>query len=216
MITTVLFDLDGLLIDSEVIYLKMAQEMVRPSGRTLTKEDYLSRFSGRTLDINIRDYIDEFGLPMTVEEGMEWTARREIEIAADGIPLKAGALELIRYLKDNGIRMMLATSSLPDRAERILTKDGVYDLFDGFVFGTEVTHSKPHPETFLLAAKKAGAEPSSCLVLEDSENGIRAAHAGGFPVICVPDLKRPAPEVLRLASFVVDSLDKVIPCISRL
>ena len=134
MITAVLFDLDGLLIDSEVIYLRMAQEMVRPYGGILTKEDYLSRFSGRTLDINIRDYIDEFGLPMTVEEGMEWTARREIEIAADGIPLKAGALELIRYLKDNGIRMMLATSSLPDRAERILTKDGVYDLFDRFVF----------------------------------------------------------------------------------
>ena len=88
--------------------------------------------------------------------------------------------------------------------------------FDGFVFGTEVTHSKPDPETFLLAAKKAGVEPSSCLVLEDSENGIRAAHAGGFPVICVPDLKRPAPEVLRLASFVVSSLDEVIPCIPRL
>ena len=216
MITTVLFDLDGLLIDSEVIYLRMAQEMVRPYGGNFTKENYVSRFSGRTLDVNIRDYIKEFGLPITVEEGMEWTARREMEIAADGIPLKAGALKLIRYLKDNGIRMMLATSSLPDRAERILKKDGVYDYFDGFVFGTEVTHSKPDPETFLLAAKKAGVEPSSCLVLEDSENGIRAAHAGGFPVICVPDLKRPAPEVLRLASFVVDSLDKVIPCISRL
>ena len=216
MINAVLFDLDGLLIDSEIIYYRMAEEMVQKYGGTFSLAQYVRNNSGRTLDANIRDYIALCDMPITVEEGMQWTADREIELTKDGIPLKPGAEELIKYLDGQGIRMILATSSLPDRAERILRLNGVFDYFDGAVYGSEVRRGKPDPEVFLIAAKKAGEPPANCLVLEDSENGIRAAHAGGFPVICVPDLKVPDKTVLAMTTAVVKSLDEVIPLLKQL
>ncbi len=216
MITTVLFDLDGLLIDSEVVYFQMAQEMVTQYGKSITLEDYVSKQSGRTLVDNVQSYIDLCNMPITVQEGIQWTWDREAEITANGIPLKPGAEKLIHYLKEQGITMILATSSLPDRAEKLLRQNGVYDYFAGSVCGTEVKRGKPDPEVFELAAQKAGEIPAHCLVLEDSENGIRAAHAGGFPVICVPDLKVPGKEYLDMTTAVVHSLDEVIPLIPQL
>ena len=216
MITTVLFDLDGLLIDSERLYYRMADELVRPYGGSVTMEEYVSLYSGRTLSANVGSYLERFQVPMTVPEGMKWTRDRETELTENGIPLKAGAIELIRFLKEQGIKILLATSSLPDRAERFLKLNGIYGDFDDYVYGNEVTRSKPDPETFLIGAGKAGEIPSRCLVLEDSENGIRAAHAGGFHVICVPDLKFPSPEVQALADAVVKSLDEVIPLVGKL
>lgn len=216
MIKAVLFDLDGLLIDSEVVYYQMAAEMVNKYGRSFTLEEYVTNNSGRTLVDNIQYYIDLCSMPITVEEGMKWTWKREAEITANGIPLKPGARELIEYLDKQGIKMILATSSLPDRAERLLIQNGVYDYFSGSVCGSEVEHGKPDPEVFLIAAKKAGEIPAHCLVLEDSENGIRAAYAGGFPVICVPDLKIPDKTVLDMTTAVVKSLDEVIPLLKEL
>ena len=216
MIKAVLFDLDGLLINSEIIYYQMTEELVRKYGGTFTLQQYVKNHSGRTLADNIQGYIDLCDMPITVEEGMEWTRNREIELTNDGIPLKPGAEELIKYLDKQGIRMILATSSLPDRAEKLLRQNGVFDYFADSVCGSEVTRGKPDPEVFLLAAKKAGELPADCLVLEDSENGVRAAHAGGFPVICVPDLKVPAKEVLDMTTAVVKSLDEVIPLIPQL
>lgn len=216
MIKAVLFDLDGLLIDSEVVYYQMADEFCRQYGKSLTLEQYVSEHSGRTLDDNIRKYIDLCGAPLTVREGMQWTWDREAQITANGIPLKPGAETLMDYLKEHGIKMILATSSLPDRAERLLRQNNADHYFQDTVCGTEVKRGKPDPEVFLLAAEKAGELPSQCLVLEDSENGIRAAYAGGFPVICVPDLKLPDKEVLDMTTAVVKSLDEVIPLLARL
>ena len=165
---------------------------------------------------NMQSYIDMCGISMTAQEGVDWTVKREAEITANGIPLKPGAEELIKHLKEHGIKMYLATSSTHERTVKILTLDGVFDYFDGSVCGTEVEHGKPDPEVFLTCAQKAGEIPAHCLVLEDSENGIRAAHAGGFPVICVPDLKVPEKAVLDMTTAVVKSLDEVIPLIENL
>ncbi len=216
MIKAALFDLDGLLIDSEVVYYQMANEMCSQYGRSLTLEQYVCNHSGRTLVDNVQSYIDLCGMPITVREGMQWTWDREAQITANGIPLKPGAEALLKYLHDHGIKMILATSSLPDRAEQLLRQNNVYHYFSGAVCGTEVKRGKPDPEVFLLAAEKAGEIPSHCLVLEDSENGIRAAYAGGFPVICVPDLKLPDKEVLDMTTAVVKSLDEVIPLLAQL
>ena len=216
MITTVLFDLDGLLIDSEITYFQLAKEFVEMYGKTLTLEQYVKNYTGRILLNNLQSYIDMCGISMTAEEGVEWTMKRQAEITANGIPLKPGAENLIKYLHEKGIRMYLATSSAHEHAVRILTLAGVYDYFDGSVCGTEVEHGKPDPEVFLTCAQKAGEIPAHCLVLEDSENGIRAAHAGGFPVICVPDLKVPDKDVLDMTTAVVKSLDEVIPLINKL
>lgn len=216
MIKAVLFDLDGLLIDSEVVYYQMADEFCRQYGKSITLEQYVSNHSGRTLVDNIQSYIDLCGAPITVREGMQWTWDREAEITANGIPLKPGAEALMKYLSEHGIKMILATSSLPDRAERLLRQNSAYHYFSGAVCGSEVKRGKPDPEVFLIAAEKAGEIPSDCLVLEDSENGIRAAHAGGFPVICVPDLKLPDKEVIGMTTAVVKSLDEVIPLLAQL
>ena len=216
MIKAVLFDLDGLLIDSEVIFYQMGSEMAAMGGGIFSMEDYVHHYMGRTLQANMQAYIDMYHLDMTVQEAVQWTLTRERELTRDGVPLKAGARDLIRHLQERGIKRVLATSSLPDRAERFLKLADVYDCFDDYVYGSEVTRGKPDPETFLIGAEKAGVNPAHCLVLEDSENGVRAAHAGGFPVICVPDLKKPSPDVAVMANAVVKSLADVIPLLDSL
>ena len=105
--------------------------------------------------------------------------------------------------------VVLATSSKRDRAVDILTRLGVVQYFDDMVFGTEIERGKPYPDIFLKAAEKAHAAPADCLVLEDSEAGIRAAHAAGIDVICVPDMKTPAAEFQQMTAAVLKSLDDV-------
>ena len=120
-------------------------------------------------------------------------AKREAELLPT-VRLKPGGAALLAWLKARGVTVVLATSSKRDRAVDILTRLGVVQYFDDMVFGTEIERGKPYPDIFLKAAEKAHAAPADCLVLEDSEAGIQAAHAAGIDVICVPDMKTPAAE----------------------
>ena len=126
-----------------------------------------------------------------------------------GIPLKPGAEELLKKLKACGVRIILATSSVRDRAVGVLHANGVDGYFDDMVFGPEVEHGKPAPDVFLKAREKAGERAEDCLVLEDSEAGVQAAYAAGIDVICVPDIKAPSETVRRMAKAVLTSLYEV-------
>ena len=127
----------------------------------------------------------------------------------EGVPVKRGLRELLRYLKLMGIRLWW----LPP-ADGAGGQDpfhgGTGRIFDDSICGDEVTIGKPNPEVFLKACEKAGTAPEEALVLEDSEAGISAAFAAGIPVVCVPDMKYPEKEFVKKAGWIVESLHVVL------
>lgn len=210
MTKAVIFDLDGLLIDSEIISLKIYQDILRSYDFVFTKEEYARDFSGKTEIANCTLLIKRYNLPLPLDVIMEIVGILEKAYVDKGIDLKKGAIELINYLKENHIQMAVASSSKRERALTILKKHKIDQYFDAFVFAGEVENGKPNPDIFLKAAEKLGAEPKDCLVLEDSEAGIQAAHSANIPVICIPDMKRPHPYFLNMTSGVLSSLEEVI------
>ena len=126
------------------------------------------------------------------------------------IPVKEGVFEIIKYLEDNGYKRAVATSTRKSRAKQRLEKEHIYEHFQAFMYGDEVTHSKPNPEIFLKAAEKINLKPEECLVIEDSPSGVKAAYDGGFKCINVWDIKEPTEEMLNQTETVCNSLLGVI------
>ncbi len=207
MIKTVIFDLDGLLVDSEMLTYEFYKGILAERGIDFPLKTYTDVYCGRTAVRNMTELIENYDLPFDLESGMALTRETEKEyLKTKGVPLKKGAKELLEFLKSNGCGIYLASSSGRDRAYRILSVNGIDGYFDGGVFGDEIEHSKPAPDIFLKAREKAGAKAEGCLVLEDSDAGIHAAYAAGIPVICIPDLKQPSEESRKMAKLVLPSL----------
>ena len=209
MLRSVIFDLDGLLIDSEMTAYHVDRDILRAYGHEFSLAHYAEKYCGRTILRNMTDFIAEYALPISVEEGIRQYEEREAACIRQGIPLKSGARELLAYLKERGCVISLASSSIASRARTILDGNGVTDYFDYFTFGPEVENGKPAPDIFLKALSKTGAAPEESLVLEDSEAGVQAAHAAGIDVICVPDMKQPGEDFRRMAACVLPSLEDV-------
>lgn len=215
MIKAVIFDLDGLLVDTEPICYQILRDILAPFGYPITLEEYVQGYSGKPEDANVAHLIEAYNLPWTVEEGLDRVFSMERELHARGVALKPGAGELLDYLERGGYGITVASSSTRDRALNLLGQHGVTKYFRQFVFAGEVERGKPAPDVFLKACEKLGQAPERCLVLEDSGAGVQAAHAAGTPVICVPDLKTPDRRFLNMTSAVLPSLDQVIPYLSH-
>ena len=211
-----IFDLDGLLVNTEVVSWRIYQDMLAPYGHDMTREEYAELYSGRTERHNIEAIIGRYGLAMTVEEGFAFVAERERHYHALGVELMPGARELLVWLADHGVTIALASASTEERALGLLEQNGVRSFFSHFAYSTEVALGKPAPDVFLLAAERCGARPADCAAFEDSEAGVLAAHAAGMSVVCVPDMRRPAPDVLAMAHAVVPTLADAIPVVERL
>lgn len=214
MVKAVIFDLDGLLVDTEIISYRILEEILAGFGYRFTLEEYTRGFSGKPETANSAHLVEAYRLPWTPEEALERILRREEELHTQGVELKPGAKELLAYLQETGRGIAMASSSTRDRALNLLDQHGVTGYFQRFVFAGEVERGKPAPDVFLKACEKLGEAPEDCLVLEDSEAGIQAAHAARIPVICVPDLKTPERRFLDLTAAVCPSLDQVIPYLS--
>lgn len=206
-----IFDLDGLLIDSEIMYYQLYCELLGQYGHTMTKQEYAQEYSGKTAVENMEHLVSGYRLPITVEEGLAVTGEREKEHLNREIVLKPGALALLMYLRRANYKILLATSSTREKAEWVLQKTGLAPYFDDVVVGVEVEHGKPWPDIFLKAKEKAQEPAERCLVLEDSEAGIEAAYRAGIDVVCVPDIKTPGEAFQNMAAAVVSSLLDVIP-----
>ncbi len=210
MINTVIFDLDGLLVDSETVFYQLYQDLLSRYNKGFSMKEYGEKYCGRKLVNNINDIIADYRLPLTFEQVDKFIADDEEKYIQKGIPLKKGARELLDYLREKDYNIVLATSSLPERAMRILDFNHVTDYFKAKVFGPDVKNGKPNPDVFLLAAQKVQADVADCLVLEDSQQGITAAFNAGIKVICIPDVKNPAKEVADLCENIYSSLAEVI------
>lgn len=206
----VIFDMDGLLVDTEIISCRIYQIILKPFGYDFTKHEYATHYSGNTEVKNITRLIETYHLPFTVEEGLQLVKTTEIDLLKQGVDLKPGVYTLLDYLKSNGYPMAVASSSTRQRAETILSAHHILDDFTITVFAEDITASKPDPQIFLKAAKGLLVEPEDVVVFEDSENGIRAAHNGNMDVICIPDMKVPSDDLLKLCAGVYSSLDQAI------
>ena len=205
----VIFDLDGLLADTEIISLKVYQELLKDFGIPFTEETYSREYSGHREEENVQRFLDTYDLPWNFDQTLEKVYELEARILAKGVNLKKGAKNLLAFLQREGIPTALATSSVESRARMILDSNGILSLFDHLVFAKDVKRSKPYPDIFLKACSDLNVLPENCLVLEDSEAGIAAAYRAGIPVICIPDLKMPAQSFLNKTEQVFQDLDAV-------
>ena len=205
----VIFDLDGLLADTEIISLKVYQELLKDFGIPFTEETYSREYSGHREEENVQRFLDTYDLPWNFDQTLEKVYELEARILAKGVNLKKGAKNLLAFLQREGIPIALATSSVESRARIILDSNGILSLFDHLVFAKDLKRSKPYPDIFLKACSDLNVLPENCLVLEDSEAGIEAASRAGIPVICIPDLKIPAQSFLNKTEQVFQDLDAV-------
>lgn len=210
MVKALLLDMDGLLIDSEKYSYQVYVDYLKERGIDFSLEFYIKKMCGSKAIDNVKTIIKEFNLDVDLNETFEDIVERERKYFNAGIPLKKGALELFDYCKQNNIKLILATSSLKDRAMIAINHNNIDHYFDDKVFGIDVKHGKPAPDLFLKACEKAKCNKEECIVLEDAEKGIESAYNGGIPVICVSDIKPPKQEYIDKCIKVCDSLLDVI------
>ena len=210
MIKAVIFDLDGLLLDSEIVAFKVYEELGKRFNFEISLPDFMQNICGQPLRRNVAYVNERFQLPWDLEEAVEEVLRIEKMILDEGVDVMPGARELLAYLKENKYKTAVASSSARERSMRLLEHHNLVEYFDDFVFGPEVKLGKPNPDIFLKAAEKIGVSPECCLVLEDSQAGIQAAYSAGMKVICIPDLKYPTEEFVKKATAIKESLFDVI------
>jgi HAD superfamily hydrolase (TIGR01509 family) len=211
----VIFDMDGLMFDTEMMYLKFAPGAAKELGYDI-KEEILKKTVGtnhkwafeifkaegfsdfpfaefwKILDKKYSDYFDEFG-----------------------VPLKKGLFDLLDFLKGINMKMAVATSSRREKAERLLNDSGAMKYFALTTFGDEILNGKPDPEIFLKTADTLNTEYKDCLVFEDSINGIKAAHSAGMIPVMIPDVIEPTQEITKLIYKKCDSLKDAIKIFSE-
>ncbi|MDY6212967.1 MAG: HAD family phosphatase [Schaalia hyovaginalis] len=210
MIRAVVFDFDGLLVDSETLFHRVYAEILADHGHPFTRNDYSAGYAGRPVPAIARAFVTDFKLPLSSEEVARRIHADEAALRAEGVPLKPGARELLDHLKARGYRIGVASSSQRPRAMSVLEQHGLVDFFAASAFAEDISRGKPDPEVFLLAAARLGIDPSECLVLEDSTMGIEAAVNAGMRVICIPDMQAPDEEHRAMATAVLDGLNDVI------
>lgn len=210
MIKAVIFDMDGLMINSERVTFEGYVKVMAEKGYTITEEFY-KKLLGKTLKTAYELFFQVYGNEFPMDEVLEQVHKYVADVFEnDGVPLKKGLLELLQYLKSNNYLTIVATSSTRVRVDHILELANITQYFNDSICGDEVTHGKPNPEVFLRACQKLGVEPSEAIVLEDSEAGIQAASSANIPVICIPDMKYPEPEYEKMTTQILNSLDQII------
>jgi HAD superfamily hydrolase (TIGR01509 family) len=206
VMSAILFDMDGLMLDTERLILWGWQQAMADFGYPAPVELYLRSVGvteERTNEI-LREALGETFPVEAVRDREREHVRRHI--AAHGVPLKPGLLELLDYLDRRGLRRAVASSAWRSTVEAHLSSVGLLARLDAIAAGDEVAHGKPAPDVFLLAASRLEVAPARCLVLEDSEPGAYAAQSAGMAVVVVPDLKTPSHDVAELAAAVLPDL----------
>lgn len=209
--TAAIFDMDGLMLDTERLFVRVAVEVAEQMRFPITEEHIIKTIGLNEADTT-RAYLEFLGGNAS---GLDDYQARMHEAYDDRIRteedlLKPGVCELLRHLRGKGLKMAVATSTRRERTMRLLNRTGLLEYFGAVVCGDEVERGKPDPAIFLLACEKLGVEPDEPVIFEDSVNGLRAAIAAGIRCVLVPDLIRPAPELERLAYAVAADLFEVL------
>jgi HAD superfamily hydrolase (TIGR01509 family) len=209
-IAAVIFDLDGILLDSESAWMEEKKRYTEESGGHW-KEEAQWEMLGMSSTEWSRYMHDELGVPVPPDRISSEVAERLAQRYRQELPLLPGAVEAVRSLARHW-PLGLASSSNRNVIDLVLEEAGLADAFDTTVSSEEVGAGKPAPDVYLEAASRLGVDSTACVAIEDSTNGIRSANAAGMAVIAVPNRDfPPEPEALALAALAVDSLDQLSP-----
>jgi HAD superfamily hydrolase (TIGR01509 family) len=210
VLAAIIFDLDGVLLDSEQRWNEAKEALVREAGGTWREEAprVMMGMSSPEWSAYLRD---DLGVQRDLDAINDDVVRRMHESYEDGLPLLPGALETVRALAARW-PLGLASSSNREIIDVFLERSGVGDLFGATVSSEQVARGKPAPDVYLETARRLDADPRACVAIEDSANGLRAAHAAGMPVIAAPNPHYPpGDDALALAAAVVDGVGDVTP-----
>ncbi len=210
MIKGVISDMDGVILDSEKLYVRFWCEAANFYGFPMNREHALSiRSMARPFAIEkLQGYFgSEFDYDSVREKRIELM---DAYVSQHGIEAKNGAQKLLGFLKENGYKVALATATPAQRAEEYLRRVDLLKYFDYVASARMVKNGKPKPDIYLFAAEKLGLKPEECLALEDSVNGVRSAAAAGCKTVLVPDLDNPEEQLKPLLYGTADGLEDVI------
>lgn len=210
----VIFDMDGLLIESEVLYRDSFLLAVEEGGHAMAANAY-ERLFGSTWAMITTMIMDEYGPDFPLETFREAWLRHLAVLMKDGVPLKPGVLELLDLLDELGIKRAIATSAGHDGVKRHIGSKDLVKRFDHIVARGDYAEAKPSPLPYLTAAQRLGVDPALCLALEDSFHGVHSASSAGMMTIMVPDILQPTDEIRDRCVFVANSLHDVVVLLSR-
>ena len=207
----VIFDMDGLLFDTETIY-QTAWTVVADDFGVPRKKELGTACCGTCGDLT-RRIINEFHPTVDAQEYMNHVLAYVEKEAARHLRVMEGAREILSYFHAQGVRLSTASSSTTAQIEKNLVQSGLRSYFDAIVGGNLVTHGKPAPDIFLLAAERIGIPPADCYVFEDGYNGLRGAAAAGCSPVMIPDTLPATDEMRAICTGIyptlLDALDAI-------
>jgi len=210
VIDAVVFDLDGLLLDTERLWDEVREELARERGGQWSDRAQADMMGMSSPEWS-RYMHDVIGLAESPAEIDQEVVRRMLDRYTEQLPLVDGAVEAVSRLAGS-FRLALASSSNRPVIDAVLEVSGLAPLFEATVSSEEVARGKPAPDVFLEAAARLAVDPDGCAAVEDSGNGIRAAHAAGMRVLAIPNRRYPPPDdALALADVVLDSIAELVP-----
>ncbi|WP_299586052.1 HAD family phosphatase [Mucilaginibacter sp.] len=181
-----LFDLDGTLIDSEFFHFECWNEILTESGAKLTYEDWLKNYAGVPLPTNAARLVEKYGidkpLPQIIERREKLTLER---LKTKDVNLMPHVADVLEYFHQNALILALVTSSPRQDVEAVFERNGLGKYFKLIITRTEVTKSKPDPESYLVCVEKLGLQKEECLVFEDTINGVKSAKAAGLTCFAI-------------------------------
>ena len=205
----VIFDLDGLLLDTEIIALSTFVDLCREFGFDPDLRVYY-KCIGTTFSTTKEILTDGYGKSFPCDAISElWSKKYHEETSDKPIPLKTGTLSLLRYLEKEGVKKAVVTSTRQESARKRLANAEILHFFDFVLGGDQILNSKPNPEIYVTACQKLDEKPFNCMALEDSDNGVLSALNAGLVVIQVPDLVQPSANVRALGHRIAKSLVEV-------
>ena len=213
MIRGVIFDMDGVIFDSERAGTRMLREAAMELGLPMTQEQVMQLLGCN--NEKCRAAIQRwFGDQVDYEQvEKRWTELTFEHVEKHGMPLKKGMPHVLQALKAKGIKTALATSNEPVVVNFYFEHAGIDGLLDEIVTGSQVAHSKPAPDIYLEAARRLGLKPEECVGVEDSVNGVKAIRAAGMTSVMVPDMKPYTEELAPYVDLLLEDLDQLIPAL---
>lgn len=216
MVSGIIFDMDGVLIDSE----RQSNEGWLWAAGQLGVDMpmwLIDSFKGAPAELCCKFFDDYYKGVIDYWEAKELRTQHVYKIReTEGIPVKKGVKDIFEYIRNNGLNCAVATSTRRESAEKTLHEIGVWDYLDAVVYGDEVEHGKPEPDIFLRAAKAIGVNPSEAVVVEDSINGIKAGYAAGMRVVHIPDTIAIDDDIRKLTYMVCDDLNGLIDVVESI